>query len=108
MLFFKLHVYHDSQVEPKSCAWSDYRDFIRGGFYSSTPPWCGRGNLYVHLQEELFDFESKHKEWLTIFQLPSYAPVINPQEGISSPLERALDYLAVTDLAHRPASSNGS
>ncbi|MFD9825507.1 transposase [Streptomyces violascens] len=57
-------------------------------------------NLNVHLQQELFDFEAEHKDWLTIFHLPPYAPEINPQEGIWSLLKRALADFAAADLVH--------
>jgi transposase len=61
--------------------------------------WCW-DNLNVHLQQELFDFEAEHRDWLVIFQLPPYAPEINPQEGIWSLLKRALADFAAADLAH--------
>ncbi|WP_258314830.1 transposase [Streptomyces sp. Act143] len=54
----------------------------------------------MHLQQEFFDFEAQHRDWLVIFHLPPYAPEINPQEGIWSLLKRALADFAAADLAH--------
>jgi transposase len=100
-MFFKLHVYHGRKGEPKSFAWSDYRDFIRMVHLQlGTPVVWVWDNLNVHLQQELFDFEAEHKDWLVIFHLPPYAPEINPQEGIWSLLKRALADFAAVDLAH--------
>ncbi|WP_322724149.1 transposase [Streptomyces spongiae] len=57
-------------------------------------------NLSTHLQQEIFDFEAEHKDWLVIFHLPPYAPEINPQEGIWSLRKRAVTDFAAADLAH--------
>jgi transposase len=100
-LFFKLHVYHGRKKEPKSFAWSDYRDLIVAVHRQLGTPlvWCW-DNLGVHLQQELFDFAEENKQWLQIVQLPSYAPELNPQEGIWSLLRRRLADFAAADLAH--------
>ncbi|MFG6199751.1 transposase [Nonomuraea sp. JJY05] len=34
------------------------------------------------------------RPWLTVFYLPSYAPELNPAEGVWSHLKRSLDNLA--------------
>src|SRR6266704_1149115 len=57
-------------------------------------------NLNVHLGPELRDFTSA-QPWLRVFQLPSYAPDLNPVEGIWSVLKRGvLANLAVASFAH--------
>ncbi|MEV5847695.1 transposase [Streptomyces sp. NPDC051985] len=97
-IFFKLHVHRGRKGKPKTFAWSDYRDFIRMVHLPlGTPVVWVWDNLSVHLQQELFDFEAEHKDWLVIFHLPPYAPEINPQEGIWSLLKRVLaDFAAPT------------
>ncbi|MEV6107810.1 transposase [Streptomyces sp. NPDC051940] len=100
-LFFKLHGYHRRKGEVKTFAWSDYRDFIRTVHLQlGTPVVWVWDNLSVHLQQELFDFEAEHRDWLAIFHLPPYAPEINPLEGIWSLLKRALSAFAAADLVH--------
>ncbi|MFE2853622.1 transposase [Streptomyces lavendulae] len=36
--------------------------------------------------------------WLTVFQLPTYAPDLNPQEGIWALVKRDIGNLAAADL----------
>lgn len=45
-------------------------------------------NLNVHLDTRLRDFINAH-DWVTSFQLPSYAPDLNPVEGIWSVIRRS-------------------
>lgn len=37
-------------------------------------------------------------EWLTVFQLPTYAPDLNPHEGVCSLVKRDIGNLAAADL----------
>jgi transposase len=100
-MFFRVLVCRGRKGEQKSFAWGDYRDFIRMVHQQlGTPVVWVWDNLNVHLQQEMFDFAEEHKDWLRIFHLPSYAPEINPQEGIWSLLKRALADFAAADLGH--------
>ncbi|MEV5493462.1 transposase [Streptomyces bobili] len=55
----------------------------------------------MHLVKELADFAEEHKDWLSIFQMPSYARELNPAERIWSLLKRHLaDFASAADLAH--------
>ena len=42
----------------------------------------------------------ENEEWLTVFPLPSYAPELNPQEGIWSLVKRGLADFAAANLDH--------
>jgi len=55
-------------------------------------------NLRMHLAEPLREFIARHADWLTVFQLPSYSPDLNPQEGIWSLIKRDIGNLAAADL----------
>jgi len=44
------------------------------------------------------EFIDRNVHWLTVFQLPSYAPDLNPQEGIWSLVEGEIGNLAAADL----------
>jgi transposase len=98
-LLYKLHVYHGRKGEPKSFAWSEYRDLILAAHQQLDAPlvWCW-DNLNVHLAHELADFAAEHQEWLRIFQMPTYAPELNPAEGIWSLLRRSMANFLATDL----------
>jgi transposase len=100
-LFYKVHVYHGRKKEPKSFAWTDYRDLIVAVHRQLGTPliWLW-DNSNVHLVQELFDFAEENKQWLQIVQLPSYAPELNPQEGIWSLIRCRLADFAAADLAH--------
>ncbi|EFL37078.1 IS630 family transposase [Streptomyces viridochromogenes DSM 40736] len=99
--FFKLHIWHGRRGEPKAFSWRQYRDLIVMTHLQLGTPvvWCW-DNLNVHLVKELADFAEEHKDWLQIFQMPSYAPELNPAEGIWSLLKRQLADFAAADLTH--------
>nr|WP_234375797.1 transposase [Streptomyces sp. CB01373] len=42
-------------------------------------------NVRLHLTTGMKDFIAANADWLTVFQLPIYAPDLNPQEGIWLP-----------------------
>ena len=53
----------------------------------------------MHLVEPMREFIAAHADWLTVFQLPSYTPDLNPQEGIWSLVKREIGNLAAADLS---------
>jgi hypothetical protein len=98
-LFYSLHVYRGRKGEPKSFSWTDYRDLIVATHQHLGAPlvWCW-DNLNVHLAGQLADFAAEHADWLRIVQLPTYAPELNPVEGVWSLLRRTLANFVVADL----------
>ncbi|MGW0774757.1 IS630 family transposase [Streptomyces sp. NPDC002835] len=72
----------------KSFSWKDYRDLIQtahqqlGG--SIVLVW---DNLNTHLTAGMRRYIAE-RDWLTVYQLPPYAPDLNPVEGIWSVLRR--------------------
>jgi len=101
-LIYRLHQYRGRKGETKGFTWEEYRDLIiaahrqlPGGMIVLV--W---DNLGVHLRAELRAFTAA-QPWLRVFQLPSYAPDLNPVEGIWSVLKRgALANLAIASFAH--------
>ncbi|MEV6654960.1 transposase [Streptomyces sp. NPDC051219] len=55
-------------------------------------------NVRLHLTAPLREFIAANAAWLTVFQLPTYAPDLNPQEGVWSLVKRDLGNLAAADL----------
>ncbi|PZG54160.1 DDE endonuclease [Spongiactinospora gelatinilytica] len=72
----------------KSFAWTDYRDLIAAAHRQLGGPivlvW---GNLNTHLAAGMRRYIAE-RDWLTVYRLPSYAPDLNPAEGIWSILRR--------------------
>ena len=83
-LFYKLLVYRRHKGEAKGFTWTDYRDLILAAHRALSAPlvWCW-DNLNVHLAPELADFAEESKAWLRVYRLPTYAPDLNPAEGIT-------------------------
>jgi hypothetical protein len=97
--FYRLHVYRGRKGEPKSFAWHEYRDLMIAAHQQLDAPlvWCW-DNLNVHLCPQMKTFIDEHDEWLRVFQMPSYAPELNPAEGVWSLLKRSIVNFVATDL----------
>jgi transposase len=80
---------------------TDYRDLMVLIHHQLDAPlvwvWDNRG---VHSTGELKAFIAEHKQWLRVFHLPSYAPDLNPTEGVWSLLKRSVANLAAANLDH--------
>jgi hypothetical protein len=98
-LFYHLLVYRRRKGEPKGFTWQDYRDLIIATHRNLSAPlvWVW-DNLNIHLAPELADFTKENKAWLRVYQLPAYAPDLNPAEGIWSLLKRSMINFAAADL----------
>ncbi|MFF1278833.1 transposase [Streptomyces marokkonensis] len=55
-------------------------------------------NVRLHLTAGMREFVDANAEWLTVFQLPTYAPDLNPTEGVWSLVKRDIGNLAAADL----------
>ena len=88
-LIYRLHQYRGRKDEAKAFTWTEYRDLLTAA-HRQLPGgnivliW---DNLPVHRRAELRAFTAA-QPWLRVFQLPSYAPDLNPVEGIWSVLKR--------------------
>ncbi|WP_033254705.1 transposase [Kitasatospora phosalacinea] len=85
----------------KSFAWTDYRDLIVAAHNQLDGPivliW---DNLNTHLAAGMKEFIAA-QDWLTVYQLPAYAPDLNPVEGIWSLLRQGfLANVAFADPDH--------
>jgi len=97
--FYRLHVYHGRRGQTKTFTWQDYRDLIvMTHLQLGTPVVWVWDILSVHLMQQLHDFAEENKYWLLIFQLPSYAPDLNPQEWLWSLKRRAMVNFVTADL----------
>ncbi|MFI6688374.1 transposase [Streptomyces sp. NPDC050485] len=85
----------------RSFSWTDYRDLLRVVHHQLGAPFVlVWDNLNTHRAAGLRDFVAE-QDWITVFQLPSYAPDLNPVEGIWSALRRSRQAnTAFTDPDH--------
>jgi transposase len=56
-------------------------------------------NVRLHLTRHLREFIAANADWLTVVQLPTYTPDLNPTEGIRSLAKRDIGNLAAADIA---------
>ena len=84
----------------KGFAWHDYRDLLIAAHTKlGGPIVLIRDNLNTHVRAQMKQFIDDHA-WLTVYQLPTYSPDLNPTEGIWSLLRRAPANIAFADLTH--------
>ncbi|MFE9046496.1 transposase [Streptomyces sp. NPDC007818] len=97
--FYSVREYRGRKGEPKGIGWRDLRDLlVRAHIQLGDPIVLVGDNLRMHLAEEMRRFIAAHTDWLTVFQLPSYTPDLNPQEGKWSLVKRDIGNLAAADL----------
>ncbi|WP_372412272.1 transposase [Streptomyces luteireticuli] len=97
-LIWQPRPYERRKHERKSFAWQDYRNLVqRAHAQLGGPMLLVWDNLNTHLASGMRQFIAEH-DWLTVLQLPAYAPDLNPVEGIWSLLRRGpLANAAFTD-----------
>nr|WP_234343597.1 transposase [Streptomyces sp. WM6372] len=79
--------------------WRDFRDLVvRARIQLGGPIFLVWDNVRLHATSGMREFIEASAEWLTVFQLPTYAPELNPQEGIWSLVKRDIGNLAAPDL----------
>jgi DDE superfamily endonuclease len=98
----RLHQYRGRKGQTKAFTWTEYRDLLTAAHHQlpGGNMVLVRDNLNARLRPELRAFTAA-QPWLRVFQLPSYAPDLNPVEGIWSSLKRGpLANVAFTSFAH--------
>ncbi|GHE13314.1 hypothetical protein GCM10010339_79840 [Streptomyces alanosinicus] len=99
-LFYAVREYRGRKGEPKGFGWRDFRDLIvRAHIQLRAPIVLVWDNVRLHLTAGMKEFIAANTEWLTVFQLRTYAPDLNPTEGIWSLVKRDIGNLAASDLA---------
>jgi putative transposase len=78
---------------------ADYAGLIAAAHrYLDAPVIVIWDNLNTHLSRKMRAFTDGHPDWLTVFQLPAYAPDLNPAEGVWANLKNGLGNLAARDV----------
>ena len=74
---------------------ADYAGLIAAAHrYLDAPVIVIWDNLNTHLSRKMRAFTTGHPDWLTVIQLPAYAPDLNPVEGAWSVMKNGLGNLA--------------
>jgi transposase len=98
-LFYAVREYTGRKDEPKGFGWRDFRDLlIRARFQLGGPIVLIWDNVRRHLTRPLREFIAANADWLTVFQLPTYAPDLNATEGIWSLVKRDIGNLAAANV----------
>ncbi|MFF3697381.1 transposase [Streptomyces sp. NPDC002221] len=82
-MFYAVREYRGRKGEPKGKGWRDLRVLlVRAHTQLGGAIVLMWDNLRMHLVEPMRQFIADHADWLTVFQLPSHSPDLNPQEGV--------------------------
>ncbi|MFC4463807.1 transposase [Streptomyces xiangluensis] len=99
-LFYSVREYTGRKDQLKGFGWRDFRDLlIRARIQLGGPIVLVWDNVRLHLTKSLRAFIEANSDWLTVLQLPTYAPDLNPQEGVWSLVKRDIGNLAAADLS---------
>jgi DDE superfamily endonuclease len=102
-LFYRMRIHRGRKGERRSMSEADYAGLITAAHHQLHAPviliW---DNLNTHVSTTMRTFTGAHRDWLTVVQLPAYAPDLNPAEGVWANMKNGLGNLAarnVSDLA---------
>ena len=98
-LIYAIREYRGRRDEPKGLGWRGLRDLIvRAGVQLGGPIVLVWDNVRLYLTAGMREFIAANAEWLTVFELPTCAPDLNPQEGVWSLVKRDVGNPAAADL----------
>ncbi|MEU6587622.1 transposase [Nocardia sp. NPDC046763] len=97
-LIYRVHIYHRRKHEQNSFTEADYIQLLDDAHQQLHAPlvliW---DNLNRHTDTRIQPYLAR-RDWLTVIQLPAYAPDLNPVEGVWSVLKRGLGNLLVRHI----------
>jgi transposase len=103
-LFYRIRVHRGRKGERRSMSEADYAGLITAAHYQLHAPviliW---DNLNTHISAAMRGFTESHRDWLTVVQLPSYAPDLNPAEGAWANMKNGLGNLAASSVGQLAA-----
>ena len=103
-LFYRIRVHRGRKGERRSMSEADYAGLITAAHHQLQAPviliW---DNLNTHISAAMRGFTESHRDWLTVVQLPSYAPDLNPAEGAWANMKNGLGNLAASSVGQLAA-----
>jgi putative transposase len=98
-LFYRVRIHRGRKGERRSMSEADYAGLITAAHQQLHAPviliW---DNLNTHISAVMRTFTGAHPDWLTVTQLPSYAPDLNPAEGAWANMKNGLGNLTARDV----------
>ena len=103
-VFYRLRVHRGRKGERRSLSEDDYATLVTAAHRRLHAPiiliWDG---VNTHTSAAMRQLIAARHRWLTVIQLPAYAPDLNPVEGLWSTMKTSLGNLAVTSVDHLTA-----
>jgi DDE superfamily endonuclease len=88
--FYRIRIHTGRKGERRSLSEADYAGLITAAHQQLHAPlilcW---DNLNTHISGAMRTMLQAHRDWLTVVQMPSYAPDLNPVEGAWSTMKAA-------------------
>jgi hypothetical protein len=98
-LFYRIRIHRGRKGERRSMSEADYAGLITAAHHQLHAPviliW---DNLNTHVSAVMRAFTESHRDWLTVVQLPAYAPDLNPAEGAWANMKNGLGNLAARNV----------
>jgi hypothetical protein len=102
--FYRLRVHHRRKGERASMSEADYAHLVSAAHHALNAPmiliWDG---LNTHRSRKMRAFTQAREDWLTVVQLPAYAPDLNAVEGAWSVMKSGLGNHAAATLGQLEA-----
>ena len=103
--FYRARIHTGRKGERRSLSEADYAGLITAAHNQLHAPvilcW---DNLNTHISGVMRTMLHAHQDWLTVVQMPSYAPDLNPVEGAWSTMKNSLGNLGSCSTPHRLAA----
>ncbi|MFF7250765.1 transposase [Embleya sp. NPDC008237] len=120
-LIYRMRVHRGRKGDPKGFREKDFAALLDAAHQQLGGPIVLVWDNYTHHVDAAMRELIEAREWLTVFRFPTYAPDLNPAEGVWAHLKRSLGNLAActTDelaglartrlrrMQYRPALLNG-
>ena len=121
-LFYRIRIHRGRKGERRSMSEADYAELVTAAHHQLHAPvilvW---DNLNTHVSAVMRALTGARRDWLTVIQLPAYAPDLNPAEGVWANMKNGLGNLAASNvdllaaiaknrlkrIQYRPALING-
>ncbi len=98
-LFYRVRIHRGRKGERRSLSEADYAELVTAAHHQLHAPvilvW---DNLNTHVSAVMRTLADARRDWLTVIQLPAYAPDLNPAEGAWANMKNGLGNLAARSV----------